>query len=92
MNVGRYLRGEDRHVGTARIYQVKSKEGTWGSSITKDKIVRQLAEDGHEVRRLFTLEEVKAAFTEGFFAPETYNDTYYNTVEEAWAKVEKDYA
>jgi len=29
MNVGRYLRGEDRHVGTARTTQFQQPQHTW---------------------------------------------------------------
>ena len=29
MNVGRYLRGEDRHVGTARTTQFQQPQRTW---------------------------------------------------------------
>ena len=29
MNVGRYLRGEDRHVGTARTTQPQQPQRTW---------------------------------------------------------------
>jgi hypothetical protein len=38
MNVGRYLRGEDRHVGTARTTQFQQPQRTW-VTLTEDEIV-----------------------------------------------------
>jgi hypothetical protein len=38
MNVGRYLRGEDRHVGTARTTQPQQPQRTW-VGLTEDEIV-----------------------------------------------------
>ncbi len=37
MNVGRYLRGEDRHVGTARTTQFQQPQRTW-VGLTADEI------------------------------------------------------
>ena len=36
MNVGRYLRGEDRHVGTARTTQFQQPQRTWVGLTDKD--------------------------------------------------------
>ena len=38
MNVGRYLRGEDRHVGTARTTQFQQPQRTW-VGLTDEEIV-----------------------------------------------------
>jgi hypothetical protein len=38
MNVGRYLRGEDRHVGTARTTQPQQPQRTW-VGLTEEEIV-----------------------------------------------------
>jgi hypothetical protein len=37
MNVGRYLRGEDRHVGTARTTQPQQPQRTW-VGLTEDEV------------------------------------------------------
>jgi len=42
MNVGRYLRGEDRHVGTARTTQPQPPQRTWVGLTDDEK--RQLFE------------------------------------------------
>ena len=39
MNVGRYLRGEDRHVGTARTTQFQQPQRTW-VGLTDEEIKR----------------------------------------------------
>jgi hypothetical protein len=38
MNVGRYLRGEDRHVGTARTTQFQQPQRTW-VGLTEEEIL-----------------------------------------------------
>jgi hypothetical protein len=38
MNVGRYLRGEDRHVGTARAKQPQPPQRTW-VGLTVDELI-----------------------------------------------------
>jgi hypothetical protein len=37
MNVGRYLRGKDRHVGTARTTQPQQPQRTW-VGLTEDEV------------------------------------------------------
>ena len=39
MNVGRYLRGEDRHVGTARTTQFQQPQRTW-VGLTRTELIR----------------------------------------------------
>lgn len=69
MNVGRYLRGEDRHVGTARVTKL-------GTNMTPQKRLQQLAaaEDYHSSKgyRLGTQAEYEA------FAAKRQHSTPYN--------------
>jgi hypothetical protein len=39
MNVGRYLRGEDRHVGTARTTQPQPPQRTWVGLTDEDYVL-----------------------------------------------------
>ena len=48
MNVGRYLRGEDRHVGTARTTQFQQPQRTWVG--LTDEEVTQIIEMGLGIR------------------------------------------
>ena len=65
MNVGRYLRGEDRHVGTTRTTQFQQPQRTWVGLTDEDKHEIELRagitedDDGYIVSQVFKLTEAK---------------------------------
>ena len=57
MNVGRYLRGEDRHVGTARTTQFQQPQRTW-VGLTEDE-ADKIYKDGNTFGEMMRMVEAK---------------------------------